>query len=158
MTSETIASIQRALIAAGYDVGPDGADGQFGANTQNALLAFQVARGLHTSGQPDEATMAKLFPTKPKGNIMGNWLSGFVATTGFKYLVTIVATFIASKLGVDHGTIEGILTQLIAVVMGAWGVWESSRSKIVMNGAKVQVSDLSPAQKATVSAIVEDKK
>lgn len=89
---------------------------------------------------------------------MSNWLTTFVTTTAFKYLVAMIATFIASKLGVDHASVEGIISQLVAVAMGVWGMWESSRQKIVMNGAKVQVSDLSASQKATVAAIVEDKK
>ncbi len=85
---------------------------------------------------------------------MSNWFSGIVGTTMFKYLVAMVATFIASKLGLEHGAVEGILTQGIAVVVAAWGMWESSKSKLVVDGQRVLVKDLSASDKATVTSIV----
>lgn len=63
----TIQQCQQALIDLGYDVGPDGADGEGGPNTQKAILAFQAANGLDTTGQFDRWTMAKLFPQPRKG-------------------------------------------------------------------------------------------
>ncbi len=85
---------------------------------------------------------------------MTNWLTTFVGTTAFKYLVAMVATFIATKLGLDKGSIEGLLTQLVGIAMGVWGMWEASRQKIVINGDKVAVSELTQTDKATVQAIV----
>ncbi len=87
---------------------------------------------------------------------MQNWISGLVFSTGGKYLVAMAATFIASKLGLEQGSVEGILTQLVAVVMAAWGMWESSKSKVVVNGQRVLVKDLSATEKATVTNIVKN--
>ena len=42
--------LQRLLIHHGYNCGPTGADGDFGANTYNAVVAFQRARGLAVDG------------------------------------------------------------------------------------------------------------
>lgn len=41
-----VTKAQRLLIAAGFDVGPDGADGDFGEGTASAVSAFQSARSL----------------------------------------------------------------------------------------------------------------
>ena len=61
--------LQEALIALGYDVGKDGADGDFGANTEAAVKRFQSASGLLVDGEagPDtkraiEAALEKLTP------------------------------------------------------------------------------------------------
>ena len=41
MKGETVRAVQGILIARGFSVGPDGADGDFGYNTKNGLLNFQ---------------------------------------------------------------------------------------------------------------------
>ena len=46
MTAGRISSIQSALISAGYDIGPNGADGVIGSDTIKAVNAFQVANNL----------------------------------------------------------------------------------------------------------------
>lgn len=70
-----------------------------------------------------------------------NFFSTFVASTAFKYIVAMVATYVANKLGLDpvegKANIESILTQLIGVAMAIWGMWESSKDKLVLNGEKV---------------------
>ena len=150
-------AIQQALIAKGYDCGPDGVDGVLGGDTATAIISFRADHGFSPEAIVDGDFIRLLdpFPETPKGpTAMQNWLTGFVGTTAFKYLVAMVATFIATKLGLDKGSIEGLLTQLIGVAMGAWGMWESSRQKIVINGEKVAVSDLTQTDKATVTAIV----
>ncbi len=93
-----------------------------------------------------------------KGRPMRNWLSGFVATTGFKYLVTMVATFIASQLGLAEGDVSAIIVQLVAVIMGAWGMYESSKSKVVMNGVKQTIpNDATPTEAKAIAATVINK-
>lgn len=42
--------LQNCLIAHGYPVGPDGADGDFGTNTLNALVRFQKDNALTVNG------------------------------------------------------------------------------------------------------------
>lgn len=46
----TIAEIQRALLAHGYDLGQGGADGDAGPKTIAAVTAFQKAAGLVADG------------------------------------------------------------------------------------------------------------
>ena len=50
---DAVKELQQALIDAGYNVGPDGADGVFGNNTQMAVLRFQQERHLQMSGEAD---------------------------------------------------------------------------------------------------------
>ena len=43
---EDVTELQKNLMKMGYDVGPDGADGDFGTNTKNAVMKFQREHGL----------------------------------------------------------------------------------------------------------------
>lgn len=56
----TVAEIQRALIARGYDLGPSGADGDAGPKTIAAVTAFQKAAGLVADGIAGPKTQAAL--------------------------------------------------------------------------------------------------
>lgn len=51
-----VKDLQTRLIALGYSCGPDGADGDFGSNTEAALKAYQKAQGLPQTGVYDAAT------------------------------------------------------------------------------------------------------
>lgn len=51
---------QEALLRLGYDLGPWGADGQWGAASKGALLAFQETEGLKTDGVYGPMTEAAL--------------------------------------------------------------------------------------------------
>jgi hypothetical protein len=53
-----VASVQKALNAAGYDAGP--ADGLMGAHTRAAIRAFQQDRGLEVTGRLDDETRQML--------------------------------------------------------------------------------------------------
>lgn len=56
----TVAEIQRALIARGYDLGSAGADGDAGPRTIAAVTAFQKAAGLVADGIAGPLTRAAL--------------------------------------------------------------------------------------------------
>jgi hypothetical protein len=185
--SDDTLALQRALVLAGFSVGKNGSDGKMGPDTIDAIVEARDAFGLTRGPRIDIPLLVALGvrgkpakPTKPpslseklslaweainilKGKPMNStWFTSFVGTTAFKYLVAMLATYIAGKLGLDpvegKATIEGVVTQLIGVAAGLWGMWESSRSKIVIDGKKVSVSELSTAEKNTVSNIVEAKK
>lgn len=83
--ARTIKDYQERLIVFGFDVGPDGADGVGGTNTQKALMRFQQARQLKITGQLDPATRVALFPEdapperkSAMNNILGNIFSGLL--------------------------------------------------------------------------------
>lgn len=66
---EDVVTLQKALLAHGFDVGPDGADGDFGRNTENAVKRFQKANGLKEDGVVGSATWAALTAKAPKYTI-----------------------------------------------------------------------------------------
>ena len=55
-----VQSVQQALIDAGYNVGPDGADGKFGRNTRAAVVKYQKANGIKQTGNVGPVTAGKL--------------------------------------------------------------------------------------------------
>ncbi len=55
-----VQAAQALLILRGCSVCPDGADGDFGNNTQSAVLRFQAKRGLDQDGIIGPATWAAL--------------------------------------------------------------------------------------------------
>lgn len=59
-----VANMQNRLIELGYDVGPDGADGDFGMDTLAALKQFQYDHNLPECGYFGPATFAAMKPTQ----------------------------------------------------------------------------------------------
>ena len=57
---DAVKTMQTMLIACGFSCGPDGADGDFGKNTENAVKRFQRANGLKEDGVVGSATWAAL--------------------------------------------------------------------------------------------------
>lgn len=58
---DDVRKLQEDLIKLGYNVGPDGADGDFGGNTKNAVMAFQRNKGLEpVDGEVGNDTRAAL--------------------------------------------------------------------------------------------------
>lgn len=61
---ELVAAVQTLLILEGYPCGPDGADGDFGLNTEKAVREFQEQLGLTADGVVGPETGAALFDTE----------------------------------------------------------------------------------------------
>lgn len=57
---DSVETLQKLLIAHGFSVGSDGADGDFGRNTESAVIAFQKANGLTPDGVCGSATWTAL--------------------------------------------------------------------------------------------------
>jgi peptidoglycan hydrolase-like protein with peptidoglycan-binding domain len=55
-----VRALQTLLIGYGYSCGPDGADRDFGSNTDKALRAYQKDHGLSVDGICGPKTWAKL--------------------------------------------------------------------------------------------------
>ena len=55
-----VEAIQQALINAGYNIGPTGADGVFGKNTRNAVIKYQRDNGIKQTGNVGPVTAGKL--------------------------------------------------------------------------------------------------
>ena len=55
-----VVTLQGSLIAHGYSCGPDGADGDFGYNTQNAICRFQRDSELPVDGVVGDKTWTRL--------------------------------------------------------------------------------------------------
>lgn len=53
-----VAALQERLMALGYSVGPDGADGSFGPRTADAVAAFQRDDALEMTGIVDDVTLS----------------------------------------------------------------------------------------------------
>ena len=56
--TNVVVAAQRALSRYGYDPGP--ADGMFNPSTRDAVLQFQSARGMKSTGELDSQTLAAL--------------------------------------------------------------------------------------------------
>ena len=55
-----VEAVQKALIDAGYDVGPTGVDGKFGKNTKAAVIKYQKDNGIKQTGNVGPLTGRKL--------------------------------------------------------------------------------------------------
>lgn len=59
-SGSAVKTLQENLTTLGYSCGASGADGDFGANTEAAVRAFQKANGLAADGLAGEKTQAKI--------------------------------------------------------------------------------------------------
>jgi hypothetical protein len=66
-TFTTVKEVQQLLVDLGYDLGPAGADGKFGAKTRAALMTFQGLNGLTPDGVGGSRTRAKMLEVWQSG-------------------------------------------------------------------------------------------
>lgn len=57
---EEVRAVQQLLIAKGFDVGSCGADGEFGGDTEQAVIAYQESKSLKADGEVGPETMSSL--------------------------------------------------------------------------------------------------
>jgi peptidoglycan hydrolase-like protein with peptidoglycan-binding domain len=151
-----IRRVQKALIAQGYDLGPDGADGYGGKDTLKAVNKFQADNGLPVGPVITSEFRRKLFKESEVENpASSNWFSMLTGSTFFQYLIAMVATFIASKLGIEKGDVLALITQIIGIIPAAIGVWNAARSKVVVNGTVVPLKAMPLADQSTVATIAK---
>lgn len=67
MRGSEIRTLQQKLIGAGYEVGPDGADGDFGNNTLSALVKWQKDNGLIPTGEINVKDVSKITKKENSG-------------------------------------------------------------------------------------------
>ena len=60
-TGAAVKAMQAMLICRGFAVGPDGADGDFGRNTENAVRGFQNCAAIAVDGLCGKGTASRLF-------------------------------------------------------------------------------------------------
>lgn len=94
---------------------------------------------------------------RPMDTSASNWFSSLVASTAGQYVIAMVATWIANKLGLDpttgHVTVEGVIVQLLGVIPMILGIREAAKSKVVVNGTKVSLKSMPVADQQTVAQI-----
>ena len=69
MCGAAVEALQNVLIKCGFDVGPDGADGEYGANTENAVKEFQKTHNLYPNGVCDSETLAAILAIDDSYNV-----------------------------------------------------------------------------------------
>jgi peptidoglycan hydrolase-like protein with peptidoglycan-binding domain len=134
---KTVLEIQRELLDLGYDIGPDGADGEWGDNSRKALAQFQMNNRLPVDGnRADPETLKLLFPddykarTTPMNNILGGMFAGLLgnlfrsqALMGYlrNLLLALGTTIGATGFVGDNGwaIIVGSIMAIIGVVADA---------------------------------------
>jgi peptidoglycan hydrolase-like protein with peptidoglycan-binding domain len=118
-TGTAVQVAQQDLIALGYSVGPTGADGDFGQNTENALTAYQSAMGLPVTGQVDAATWAAFSdsplaqPTPESNDPLSSLLSSLPGSSS-----SPVPSSAASQLATSVSNATGI-----SLPTSGWQMW-----------------------------------
>lgn len=96
---------QAALIAAGYDVGPEGADGKLGKNTIAAIKKYQKDHGLPITGKIDEALTRSL----------GSGVAGAAGAAASASSAVAEASRTATYVGVGVGVVVVVIAVVLAV-------------------------------------------
>lgn len=113
-SGEEVRKLQQKLIDAGYDVGPDGADGIFGNNTFRAVVAFQEDHGIDVTGEAGPETMEAFgdSPVQPEPvqDDQKEEESGLILpdlSTGDRGAAVSLLQAALNVRGFDSGTVDG---------------------------------------------------
>lgn len=120
-----VKTLQENLIVLGYNVGKDGADGDFGANTETALKKFQADHNLTADGQYGPLTAAAM------EKALNEKKSGTTATPSTGTSTTVVGTATAkatmhvrdqaSASGKSLGVIQkGQSVEVVEIMSNGW--------------------------------------
>ena len=140
---DAVERVQTALIDLGFGL-PAGADGHFGGQTQDALMAFQSSRGIKTTGQIDKATLRSLDKVAPALGLKV-WQDAASASSAVpsqpvvsNKKVRILVDLSEHRLAVygENGQVE----RVFPVASGAWGTPTDTGVKVVYD----RVADPSP--------------
>jgi lipoprotein-anchoring transpeptidase ErfK/SrfK len=140
---ESVKRVQVALIDLGFGL-PAGADGDFGTQTHDALMAFQSSRGIAATGKIDKATLRSLDKVAPETGkkVWQDSRSAALATQKQPILsgqkARAVVDLSEHRLTVynEDGTVE----RVFPVASGAWGTATDTGVKVVYD----RVADPSP--------------
>lgn len=100
--SEEVRELQKQLIKLGYDLGPDGADGDFGRKTRDAVKSFQNDHGLVKDGEVGELTRAAIKKALGEPETTSNSKPTSIFKKGDKVKVKNGATWYNSKVQVPQ--------------------------------------------------------
>lgn len=140
---ESVKRVQTALIDLGFGL-PAGADGAFGAQTIDALKAFQSSRGIAQTGVIDVATLVSLDKVAPQPGrkIWQDQQAAELATQAMPQFgnkkARVLVDLSEHRLTVykDSGEVE----RVYPVASGAWGTPTDTGVKVVYD----KVADPSP--------------
>ncbi|MHB0977370.1 MAG: peptidoglycan-binding domain-containing protein [Candidatus Aquicultorales bacterium] len=101
---DEVADLQRRLATLGYDIGPTGADGSFGDNTEQAVRRFQEDRSVEVTGSLTEETWRHLVEA---GYSLGDRLL-YLRTPFFRGDDVRRLQIYLNTLGFNTGIVDGI--------------------------------------------------
>lgn len=125
---EDVRTLQEMLIGLGYDLSQHGADGDYGGETENAVMDFQRDQGLDADGDYGPMTHAALMEILAERSAQENEDGGdeTQAPAGSKryVLVTGGSVYIRKGPGKEHDVItvvrEGMLLDWVATAANGW--------------------------------------
>lgn len=131
MSGEDVRELQEKLLKLGYDIGPDGADGDFGRNTQNAVMQFQKDHQLvPVDGEAGPDTKAALEKVLTTSDIQPDQPSIVVGPTNPPVIIGAEQSSAVSEDKVPYETLhirelrhgmEGYDVKLAQAALQCWG-------------------------------------
>ena len=140
---DSVKRVQVALVDLGFGL-PAGTDGEFGTQTQDALMAFQSSRGIARTGKIDAATLKsldKVAPAKGKkvweDSTSANYATAKMPVVNGKNARALVDL---SEHRLTVYKADGTVERVYPVASGAWGTPTDTGVKVVYD----KVADPTP--------------